>query len=417
MSENLYFRGGNYTLDTPDNRYVGRELGNEVPEVPTDIWKANTEYIIGDVVYSHANTEPKALAFKATATAIGTGTYVQQSGSTTVTITSPGHGLSTGNSVTFDFTSGDAVDGTFSIQKIDDDRFWYSAAQSNITTSGNVCFNVGTVTCPKSGSIEPVWPENLGETIVDNQITWTVVSTIYQKLLPSSVPAIVELFELELEHNVHTNDAPSTSPTYYDGTTGGYPTTPDARLTYRFHDGANANNNGDLYFNGRKYMRLPIQASGFEFKGGQNQTLPRPTLTVSNLFGLITSIIAEANTFNQATGTNDLLGAKVTRIKTLETFVDASNFGSDAPIASEDGTDQVVDSEGNSIVFENDPNPNIIPNFNIRFPDEIYFINRKTNEDRNSVEFELVAPFDLPDIQVPKEVCLPEQFPAVGTFK
>ena len=343
MTENFYFRPSNYTLDTPDNRYVGSELGNEAREVPTDIWKANNAYIVGDVVYSHANTEPKALAFKATAVS-GSSPY-------------------------------------------------------------------------KSNAIEPVWPENLGETIVDNQITWTVVSTIYEKLLPSSVPALVELCELELEHNVHTNDAPSTSPTYYDGKTGGYPTTPDTYLTYRFHDGASANNNGSLYFNGRKYMRLPIEASGFEFKGGQNQRLPRASLVISNLFGLITSILAEANTFNQATGTNDLLGAKVTRIKTLETFVDASNFGSDAPIASEDDADQVVDEDGNSIAFENDPNPYGTPNFNIRFPDEIYFINRKVNEDRNSVEFELVAPFDLPDIKVPKEVCLPEQFPAVGTFK
>ena len=164
-------------------------------------------------------------------------------------------------------------------------------------------------------------------------------------------------------------------------------------------------------------MRLPIQASGFELKGGQNQTLPRPTLTVSNLFGLITSIIASANTFNQATGTNDLLGAKVTRIKTLDNCVDASNFESDTPFGSEDGTDQIEDSAGTVIVPENNPNPYGTPDFNIRFPDEIYFINRKVNEDRNSVEFELVAPFDLPNIQIPKEVCLPEQFPAVGTFK
>ena len=44
----------------------------------------------------------------------GSGTY-NQPNSTTVTVTSNNHGLSTGNSITFDHTSGTAVDGTFTI--------------------------------------------------------------------------------------------------------------------------------------------------------------------------------------------------------------------------------------------------------------------------------------------------------------
>ena len=75
------------------------------------------------------------------------GTY-SQSG-TTVTVTSPSHGLSTSDSVQFDFVSGNAVDGTFTITKVDDDTFTYTAAGS-LTTTGNVAFGkVNNSTLPK----------------------------------------------------------------------------------------------------------------------------------------------------------------------------------------------------------------------------------------------------------------------------
>ena len=78
------------------------------------------------------------------------GTYAQSG--TTVTITSNNHGLSSSDSVKFDFTSGNAVDGTFSITKIDANSFVFTAAGS-LTTSGNVIFGkVNNSTLPK-------WPE------------------------------------------------------------------------------------------------------------------------------------------------------------------------------------------------------------------------------------------------------------------
>ena len=80
----------------------------------------------------------------------GSGTY-NQPNSTTVTVTSNNHGLSTGDSITFDHTSGTAVDGTFTITKVDANTFTYTAA-GTLTTSGNVKFGINNAyTLPKWG--------------------------------------------------------------------------------------------------------------------------------------------------------------------------------------------------------------------------------------------------------------------------
>ena len=77
------------------------------------------------------------------------GTY-SQSG-TTVTVTSANHGLASSDSVKFDFTSGNAVDGTFTITVTNANTFTFTAAGS-LTTSGNVAFGkVNNSTLPKWG--------------------------------------------------------------------------------------------------------------------------------------------------------------------------------------------------------------------------------------------------------------------------
>ena len=50
------------------------------------------------------------------------------------------------------------------------------------------------------------------------------------------------------------------------------------------------------------------------------------------------------------------------------------------------------------------------------FPKEVYYIDRKTIENRQVVEFELSANFDLDGVRLPKRQVLPEDFPGVGSF-
>ena len=50
------------------------------------------------------------------------------------------------------------------------------------------------------------------------------------------------------------------------------------------------------------------------------------------------------------------------------------------------------------------------------FPREIYSIDRKSGENRETVEFELAAPTDLAGVRIPKRQCTRRDFPGIGTF-
>ena len=188
--------------------------------------------------------------------------------------------------------------------------------------------------------------------------TTAIVSNL-QNVNPS---AIIELFTLQLDNNLH-----------------------GATTVYRFHAGTSLKDNGEIIWAGNSYQRFPIQAEGFAFKKGQ---LPRPTLTGSNALGTITAILLSVNT---TTAGNDLTGATVTRIRTLARFLDAANFPSNV-------------------------NPYGTPDSTAEFPQEIYKIDRKSAENREVVQFELAAVFDLAGIRSPKRQCTRAEFPSIGTI-
>ena len=187
----------------------------------------------------------------------------------------------------------------------------------------------------------------------------TAIVSNLQNVNPS---AIIELFTLQLDNNLH-----------------------GATTIYRFHAGTSLKDNGEIIWNGNSYQRFPIQAEGFAFQKGQ---LPRPTLTVSNALGTITAILLSVN--NTTTG-NDLTGATVTRIRTLAKFLDAANFPSNT-------------------------NPYGTPDPTAEFPQEIYKIDRKSAENREVVQFELASVFDLAGIRAPNRQCTRAEFPSIGTI-
>ena len=71
--------------------------------------------------------------------------------------------------------------------------------------------------------------------------------------------------------------------------------------------------------------------------------------------------------------------------------------------------DSVVDLESGQNTFGT-PDPTA------KFPDEVFFIDRKTGENRAEVAFELAANFDLDGVRLPKRQVLPDDFPGVGGF-
>ncbi len=176
--------------------------------------------------------------------------------------------------------------------------------------------------------------------VVDGTVAWKAIASAHEELAKISPSAIIELFELRLDSALHgSNDV------------------------YRFHAGANADVNGNIVFNSQSYTRIPIKADGFEYTN--TGTLPRPTLTVSNLASEITTILLVVN---QTTRGNDLGGAEVRRIRTLKKYLDGESAA--------------------------DPN--------VQFPQERWFIDRKASETRDAVSFELASKFDLAGQKIPR---------------
>lgn len=155
---------------------------------------------------------------------------------------------------------------------------------------------------------------------------------------------------------------------------------------FRFHAGVNMNSNSDIIWQGNTYSRFPVTVDGYEYSG--SGTLPRPTLTVSNIVGTISALMV---TVNATTPFNDLQGAKFIRHRTLAQFIDAANFPSSV-------------------------NPFGTPSSSTELPQEIYYINQKTLENREKIVFELVSALDLQGVRVPKKQVLDTEFPAVGLF-
>ena len=189
-----------------------------------------------------------------------------------------------------------------------------------------------------------------------------------QSIAPS---AIIELFQLELNAAQH-----------------------GVNETYYFHAGTNATgSNGDIVWNGQAYLAFPIEATEFEYTG--TGSLPRPKLRVSNIYGTITGIIL--------TLPNGLEGAKVTRIRTLARYLDAANFPLSGDILLTEDSFALLLEDDSSILME-PINPTEDPT--AEFPREIYYIDRKASENRDLIEFELAAAFDLVGVRAPKRQCV-----------
>ena len=193
------------------------------------------------------------------------------------------------------------------------------------------------------------------------------------KINPSS---IIELFELELTVGLHI---PAGNPNNLD-------------TVFRFHAGANLNNFGQIKFNNNLYQRVAVQIEGFEDTG--KGTVPRPTLTFSNLGGITKDgTVMTMSDFlaivNLTTPGNDLLDAKVTRLMPLASALDNDNFVGDNPFGTP-STD--------------------------RLQDRIYFIDRKSIENRQVVQFELVSVLDMQNKRIPARIVTRDLFPTAGTF-
>jgi lambda family phage minor tail protein L len=117
---------------------------------------------------------------------------------------------------------------------------------------------------------------------------------------------------------------------------------------YYFTNGTDSNE--VISFNSIVYAPIPLEVDGFEWKG--KDTLPRPTITVSNI---LLTFLGEVILFD------DLVGAKLTRRRTFSKYLDGGD--------NEDGSAQ--------------------------FPPDVFYIERKMLQDKYVIKWELCSVIDL----------------------
>lgn len=152
---------------------------------------------------------------------------------------------------------------------------------------------------------------------------------------------------------------------------------PDGDLVELFILDAQALGGGVYYFttgplsgetvkwNGIEFSIIPIETEGFEYDG--RGKMPRPLIRLSNityaLLGLINSY-------------DDLIGSKVTRYRTYTKYLDNQA------------------EENSSAVF----------------PKDVFYIEKKTRQNRSLIEFQLKAAIDLQGLMIPRrpatELCM-----------
>lgn len=138
----------------------------------------------------------------------------------------------------------------------------------------------------------------------------------------------------------------------------------DARLLspaeplVRFHGHMQS---GIIVWQGNSFSAWPIEATGFARTGDQQ---PNPRLRVANVDSSITALCMAFQ---------DLVGAKIIRQRTFVKYLDAINFPGGNPSAN--------------------PSEEHKP--------EVWFIDRKTHEDAESVEFELASALNFGQVAIP----------------
>lgn len=150
-------------------------------------------------------------------------------------------------------------------------------------------------------------------------------------------------------------------------------TTLDLSTPFRFHNMQNLFGT-DLYFQNLKYVAFPITTEGFELTSAG--ALPTPTISITcaegidklDGFSLLKSAFIDLE---------NLIGAKVTRIRTYAKFLDADQGGASVEGV---GTDADINAE---------------------FPRDVFFIERKSAENKSSIRWELASALDLENLKLP----------------
>lgn len=148
---------------------------------------------------------------------------------------------------------------------------------------------------------------------------------------------------------------------------------------FRFHNSVKLSNS-IIVWRRDKYYAVPIQATGFEYTAKGSPPTPKLTLAVNDEGVPALSLLK-----TRLRQLNDLTGVKVTRRRVFAKYIDGINF-------SDNLTKQELATSG----FAPDPN--------MQFEPDIYYIDRKSLENKSVIEFELGSIADVEGIKLPGRI-------------
>ena len=119
---------------------------------------------------------------------------------------------------------------------------------------------------------------------------------------------------------------------------------------------------------------------------------------------------------NSKNDLQSIVEKKHSRIRTLLMYLDHDNFDGGDILLENSTSDLIVQEDGEAIDQEMGNNPHGTPDPTATFPNEVFFVDRKTSENRDVVEFELAAAIDMAGVKAPKRQCTRALFPSIGTF-
>ncbi len=153
----------------------------------------------------------------------------------------------------------------------------------------------------------------------------------------------------------------------------------------RFHNNIRVFNS-IIFWQGNTFFPAPLKADGFDITS--RGVLPTPTLSItSQKEDGIEALSVLRRTISKY---GDIVGAKVTRIRTYAKFLDKTNF---SDISEQNGTQGIYASnfpEG----YEPDPYAEL--------PRDIFFVERKSQETKTGITYELSSILDVEGVKLPR---------------
>ena len=137
----------------------------------------------------------------------------------------------------------------------------------------------------------------------------------------------------------------------------------------------------NIRFQDNIYVLCPIEATGFEITS--QGVLPTPILRMTTIEAGIPMLSLLKQKMRLL---GDLVGCKLTRRRTFARFLNSSNFNlQNAPMFDENGLP--INTNVDELA---------------ELPKDIWFINRKSAENKTVIEYELNSSLDLENLQLPK---------------